>query len=120
MVRIAGLVTGLPPDRAKAQLNSMLKSMEHEPFHSSRELAIPELGCYLGLVSMGAPVDGELVIDKTRARVVAFAGEHFGSTPRESAADVLARFEREGERCLLDLNGWFAGAMVDLNKSTIL
>jgi asparagine synthase (glutamine-hydrolysing) len=121
MIRLAGFISDLPSEQASARLAAMLECMLHERFYTYRVHAIPELGCYLGLVTAGEPTkNGQFVVDSMHGRVVAFAGEHFGTDPAETAVDVLARYDREGERCLLDLNGWFAGAVVDVRAKTVV
>ena len=75
MRRIAGFVSDLPPEHAKAQLSSMLQCMLHERFYTYRVHAVPELGCYLGLVSTGEPSsDDPFVIDHAQGKVIVFAG----------------------------------------------
>jgi asparagine synthase (glutamine-hydrolysing) len=114
MSKIAGFVTDLPAAEAKAQLSSMVGAMMHEPFYTTGTHCLPHLGCYVGWVD---PLGGD---EKTRVyhhdgRILIFVGEHFGSSPnnRADGAELLTRYAREGERCFRQLNGWFAGLLID-------
>jgi asparagine synthase (glutamine-hydrolysing) len=116
---IAVLITDLPPDMASAQLGSMIGCMLHEPFYRHRTLCIPSLGCYVGWVSHDASfADCEVATSPDKDRVLVFAGENFlGRTP---VASLVSMDRGHEERFLRQLNGWFAGVLVDLNRQTVL
>ena len=121
MSKIAGLITDLPPEEAKAQLSSMVAAMVHEPFYTTGMYSVPQLGCYVGWVDpRGAPADLQCFEHKGRALV--FTGEHFGDSRshRPDGAALLARYEQQGAGCLRDLNGWFAGLLIDPRAEAIL
>jgi asparagine synthase (glutamine-hydrolysing) len=123
MCRIAGIITSRPPEAAKELLASMLGSMVYERFDSYGSYCIPELGCYLGWVADGSENAGlNPAVNRGGDLIVVFAGEDFaGSSQKTSPAkSLLAAWETEGERSLRDLNGWFAGVVVDIRKREVI
>jgi len=113
--RLAGVITDRPAEEAKALLSTMIASLLHDRFVVYGTYCVPQLGCYLGWVG-DADGDDEPVIDET-GRALIFAGEDFSSG---SAATPASASNTGGDRWLRDLNGWFAGVLVDAAKKQIL
>src|SRR5204863_5155592 len=73
--------------------------------------------------------DSNPIVSHARDVVLIFSGEHFAhpgsnqppsASGRSTAADLLALYEAKGQDFVLDLNGWFAGVLVDLHRKTVL
>src|SRR5439155_14334241 len=64
--------------------------------------------------------------------ILIFSGEHFAHQDSASSGEnhngydatnathLLGLYEKKGEKFLLDLNGWFAGVLVDLRQYSLL
>jgi len=134
MPGIAGIITDIAAEDAQAQLSSMIGCMLHEPFYSHGTYSIPELGCYLGwVVHKESFSDCNPIINQQKNLILIFSGENFTDkqpTPsdrsngerhdRVDARYLMSLYEERGERFVRELNGWFAGALVDLRRKTIL
>src|SRR3989442_2966513 len=134
MPGLVGIITNNPNvEDAQLQLSTMMSCMLHESFYVHGTYLIPELGCYLGWVDHpNSFSDCNPIANPTRDRVLIFSGEHHahhdsafiggrqnGYNPT-NASYLLSLYEAKGEDFLLDLNGWFAGVLVDLREHTIL
>jgi asparagine synthase (glutamine-hydrolysing) len=133
MPGILGIISAIPEQEAKVQLATMLHCMLHESFYTHGTYLLPEHGCYLGWVNhKGSFSDCNPVISQTRNVVLIFSGEHFAhedaafiNGPRDeyhgtNASQLLRSYETKGEEFLPELNGWFAGVLVDLRKKSVL
>src|SRR6267143_1072947 len=131
MPGIVGIITENTNDgAARSQLSTMLGCMLHEPFYTHGTYVLAERGCYLGWVSHSNSFsDGNPIVSASGDTVLIFAGEHFahrepGSPgnghPAGDASHLLSLYETKGESFLGDLNGWFAGVLLDLRKRTLL
>ena len=122
MPGILGLITNIPEQEAKAQLATMLQCMLHEPFYTHGTYLLPEYRCYLGWVShKGSFADCNPIVSPNRNIVLIFSGEDFAhQDPSTDASGLLRRYEEKGDDFLSELNGWFAGVLVDLRKGSIV
>ena len=122
MPGIAGIITKNPnTHHAEAQLSTMLDRMLHESFYSFGTFSAPEVGCYVGWVSHAdSYADCNPVVSGTRDIALIFSGEHFGHPVgrqrrdgRATASELLGSYEVTGDAFLEELNGWFAGVLID-------
>ncbi len=133
MPGIVGIITAPQTEDAPRRLSAMIRCMLHESFYTHGTYLLPELGCYLGWVNHPNTLsDCNPIVSRSGDRVLIFSGEHLtphGSAAvtggpngydEASAADLLSLYERRGENFLLDLNGWFAGVLIDLRQRTVL
>src|SRR2546426_12099060 len=134
MPGIVGIITKTPNvANARPQLLTMMRCMLHESFYKHGTYLLPEAGCYLGWINHpNSFSDCNPIVNPTRDRILIFSGEHFdhyNSTvsrrPQDgyvgtNATHLLGLYETKGETFLLDLNGWFAGVLIDLRAQTIL
>jgi asparagine synthase (glutamine-hydrolysing) len=134
MPGIVGIITKNPnPKDAQLQLSTMMRCMQHESFYAHGTYLLPERGCYLGWVTHpNSFSDCNPIINPTRDRILIFSGEHLAHHDSPfiggkqngydgtTASSLLSLYETKGESFLLDLNGWFAGILVDLREHTIL
>jgi asparagine synthase (glutamine-hydrolysing) len=128
MCRIAGLITNLPAGEAKAQVSAMAASMAHEPFYTCSIHEVPAVGGYFGWVDMRKAGSHTPVVQHLGKKTLLFGGEHFGDSTGSpgqpqygvNAAALISDYERHGDRCLRDLNGWFAGALIDTERGEVL
>ena len=123
MGRIAGIVTHRPAAAAKELLASMIGSMLHERFNTYGTYCVPELGFYLAWVAdsrLGE--DTNPIVNAREDQVVVLAGETFtdGAQIAQPGQALLSQWDARGDRALRDLNGWFAGAVVDLKARSLL
>jgi asparagine synthase (glutamine-hydrolysing) len=93
----------------------MIRSMLHDRFDTYDTRCIPELGCYLGWVGEGAA--DSTPMREEGGRVLVFAGENFSDT---KPAGLLSTSGASEDRLLRELNGWFAGVLVDTDKKEVL
>ena len=130
MPGIVGFVTRNPDSgQGKAQLAEMLDCMLHESFYVHGTYISPEHGCYLGWVSHpDAFVNLNPIVNRAGDKILIFSGEHLdhdsfdssGHNGQKPGTHLINLYETKGEKFLLDLNGWFAGVLVDLSQQTIL
>ena len=129
MPGIVGIITKSPNTAAtEGQLSAMLECMLHEPFYTHGMLVAPEIGCHVGWVShKDSFSDCNPIVNSTGDVVLIFSGEHFahpdapGGQPRvPDARQVLSMYENKGENFLSDLNGWFAGVLIDRQKKSAM
>ena len=93
----------------------MVAAMEHEPFYTSGGCIEPRLNIRLGwVVQAGSSCDCLPVVSERGDVVMAFYGEDF---PQRS---LIRLYEEHGESFLRQLNGWFAGVLIDLNRRKVL
>ncbi len=127
MFRFACIVSEQPAAQTVAQLSAMLETMTRGPADAISIRRFPALGCCLGWISTNeAGGEADSTILETRQAVLLVAGEHFASrgpvrpqTDRRSALTQLAADRRNRRRILRELNGWFAGVLVDVEAGTI-
>src|SRR2546425_33848 len=126
MPGILGIISGIPAEEARAQLERMLHCMLHEPFYTHGTYLLPEHGCYFGWVNhKDSFSDCNPIISPKRDVILIFSGEHFAhqdalSMRDTNASQLLSLYEAKGDEFLPELNGWFAGVLVDLRKRSIL
>jgi hypothetical protein len=116
---LLGLITDRPGERVREELSLMIGSVLHEPFYKYRTCSIPEMGCHLAWVSHDDSFrDCEAIIRDDL--VLVFAGENFPRSGTWDAEAFLRAYDLQGERCFRDLNGWFAGVLVDRRSQKIV
>src|SRR5215467_3705599 len=122
MPGIAGLIgTNIKSEHARTQLGEMVRCMGHEPFYRLGTLDFPEHGCYLGWVTHpNSFADMNPIVSARRDLILVFSGEHFSVDGHQTASDLLALYEENGQRFLRDINGWFAGVLIDRREKTVL
>jgi asparagine synthase (glutamine-hydrolysing) len=129
MFRIAGIVADGRPEDIKVRLGSMLDSMVHEPSDVLHVCSIPELRCYVGWISgKDSKSDIDSLILRRPDRLLVFSGEHFddlgpiaeSASHRASAAALLHTDGGKREDILHEMNGWFAGVLVDVAAQSIV
>jgi asparagine synthase (glutamine-hydrolysing) len=134
MPAIVGIISPESPDECKRRLLSMLGALTYEAFYDSGTRFIDEQGCYLGWTSRRdcadlTPASGS----RDGGPVLIISGELFpeGDTIRELRKDlptvrqddaqgVISRYEECGEAFVRELNGCFAGALVDRRRGRCL
>jgi asparagine synthase (glutamine-hydrolysing) len=124
MPGIAGIITKHPnrPD-AEGEVLAMVDCMLHEPFYTCGTYSFPEIGCYVGWVSHKKSLsDCNPIVSGRGDIALIFSGEHFAAqdghagepaSHSTTAANLLASYEQQGAGFLSDLNGWFAGVLID-------
>jgi asparagine synthase (glutamine-hydrolysing) len=131
MPGIVGLITGLPRERAEAELLQMVQAMCHEDFYAAGMWADESLGVYVGWVARkGSFCDGMPLRNEKGDLVLVFSGEEF---PKPGVAQRLKerghQLEIEGPSYLVHLceedpsfpaglNGGFHGLLTDRRRGT--
>ena len=107
----------------------MLDSLLHESFYTQGTVALPDLGCYVGWVAHKESYsDCNPISNPTRDVLLIFSGEHFDGQPVDgrpqrddrTAAEILRGYETKGEAFIADLNGWFAGVLIDCRTRRVV
>jgi asparagine synthase (glutamine-hydrolysing) len=124
MPGIVGFITADPDqEAAQSQLSRMLRCMLHDRSYSHGTYVVPEHGCYLAWANhRNSFADCNPIVDRKSGVVLIFSGEHFSHTngSHANAMSLLRLYEGSGERFVQQLNGWFAGVLVDLKRKSIL
>jgi asparagine synthase (glutamine-hydrolysing) len=95
--------------------------MRHEPFYGVRTYTIPSIGCCVGVISHDETfADCQILESKDKSQIVFFAGEHFAHDESSKIEALFSTYHTYDDRFLRALNGWFAGVVVDLNKSRLV
>jgi asparagine synthase (glutamine-hydrolysing) len=127
MPGIAGIVTSKPHSAARAIVDSMLRTMEHEPWYVSGNCAFPESGLYAGWVAhpesfaadqlfqneardVSLVFSGECVADPDVIRSLRDVGHEFDD---RTGAWLAHSYEEDGDNFFEQLNGLFSGVLVD-------
>lgn len=114
--------------RGGPRLEQMIACMRHESSYASGKCEIPELGVSAGWVARDGAVASAWNGDGTIGLL--FSGDVFGDstgpgvTGSQSGQDdlrsLISRYEKHGIGFLKDLNGWFAGVLVDHHARQVL
>src|SRR5687767_2230723 len=124
MPGILGFITRVRSSHeGERQLVTMLETMVHEPFHAHGTYTRPEHGFYLGWVSHPEEfVNWNPVVSASGDKVLIFSGDLLDpASPdgRQHGSALLRLYEQRGERFFADLNGWFAGVVIDLRERSV-
>jgi asparagine synthase (glutamine-hydrolysing) len=116
------------------EIDAMARCMRQEPGQICGHTTFAELGVSTGWITRpGASTDGLAVWNEDRTVCLIFAGEDFASReripelqrnghvpPLEGAAALVHLYEEKGTQCFRELNGWFAGLLVDLRENKVI
>lgn len=124
MPGIAGIIGRGPRARHENDLKTMVECMKHEPFYTSGYYVNESLGVYAGWVChQDSYADCMPLMNQEKTLVLLFAGEHFSDATGAGcpkATELLEAYEREGEKFLRGINGWFCGLLVDLRVGKVI
>jgi len=127
MPGLVGIISRKLPESCKSQLRSMLCAMEYESFYSSGNYFSDSMGVYLGWTSHESTSKSNLPILNEKGDASLFLnGEVF---PESGTIDdlkskghkirgdglsyLIHMFEEKGDRFFAELNGNFAGILLD-------
>jgi asparagine synthase (glutamine-hydrolysing) len=127
---IAGIISRSDNFLGSEAIESMVRRMRHEPTHICGHKTFAGVGVSAGWVCQpGSLTDGLPVWNEDRTICLIFAGEDFARHeripdlqpngqvgPLERAAALVHSYEEKGARFLRELNGWFAGLLIDLRE----
>src|SRR5262245_49421388 len=124
MPGIVGIITSRPNrQEVESELSTMLTGMLRESFYTHGTYVSARDGWYLGWVDhRGAFSDCNPIVSEKGDRILLFSGEHFsddGPAPG-GARRLLDLCDERGDDFLRDLNGWFAGLLIDIPKKRAL
>jgi len=130
MPGIIGIISHESPEICKRQLSSMLTSMEHESFYQSGKYWIEDMVFYVAWTCHKNAFDdcmpilnekedvslfltGELIPESETIAELKKLGHNIQGP---GASYLIHLYEERGTHFLKDLNGWFAGVVVDQKK----
>jgi asparagine synthase (glutamine-hydrolysing) len=133
MPGIAGIVSDRPAQQCQQIARAMAQSMATEAFYRSGRFHAPDLGVYCGWVAHKGSLSERVCSSASSGDVsILLAGECFvdgeyaptiEAAPRcgkEGAAWLNRSYEAKGEDFVSDLNGMFAGLVVDRQRGLAL
>lgn len=134
MPGITGIISKTPREKNEENIGLMVDCMMHESFYSSGKYVNNELGIYAGWVCHeGSFSDCMPVWNEKKDLALIFFGENF--TDRElftqlktknhvfdksNASYLIHMYEEKGLDFLQDLNGWFSGILIDIQKRKVV
>lgn len=134
MPGIVGIINKNNDKRNKRDLRLMIDCMMHEPFYKSGTYVNNHLGLYAGWVShKDSFSDCMPIFNEKKYLVLLFSGENFIDNDVSdelknrdhefefsNASYLIHLYEDQGEKFLKQLNGWFSGILVDLQKGKMI
>lgn len=130
MPGIAGIISKKPREKNERDIGLMVDCMMHESFYSSGKYINDELGIYAGWVCHEDSFSDCMPVwnEKKNAALI-FFGENFTDLElfdhlkanhhrfdRSNASYLIHLYEDKGIDFLQDLNGWFSGILIDIQK----
>ena len=128
MPGIAGFITIDPDQRAAGQrLSKMLRYMRHYPFYVQGTLSLPEHGAFIGWSVLPDSNGSTGPLHSAEGDVtLVFCGEAFphekapeASDVRQHLTELLDAYREQPDTILRDLNGWFAGVLIDRRQRRV-
>ncbi len=131
MPGITGVISCRPNPKNGDAVRTMVRLMLHEPFYNSGFYTNDSLGLYSAWTAhRGSFSDFSPVWNHAKDVCLIFSGEDFtrGRKPEEPASYngqsrggyLVREYERKGPEFLLEINGEFAGLLIDLRQNKIL
>ena len=134
MPGIVGIVSQRPSEEYYSLVESMVKSLMHEPFYMDGIYVNEKLGlwsgwtCHKGTFADCLPIwnekkdicilfSGEDFADQADINALKMRGHKFGS---DDASYLVHLYEELGCAFLEKLNGWFSGVLVDLREQKLV
>ncbi len=133
MPGIVGIISNTSDKRNGELLKLMIDSMMHEPFYRSGIYTNKELGIYCGLVGdKESPSCCMPIFKEKKDIVLLFSGENFiendeilnvklmgHNLDRCNSGYLVHLYEEDNQKFFAELNGWFSGVLVDIEKGKI-
>ena len=133
MPGIVGLITVLPPERARRELARMVESVRHEPFYTAGTWVDESIGVYVGWTSLKNSFSDVAPLRNEQGDVVLiFSGEEYpqpgtaqhlkerGHTLEPKGPAYLVHLFEEDPSFPAGLNGQFHGIVVDRMRGTAM
>ena len=133
MPGIAGIISKAPEEKNEKDLKLMVDSMLHESFYNSGTYTNDKIGIYAGWVCHeGSFSDCMPVWNEKKNAVLLFHGENFADLElfdqlkakhhrfdRSNGSYLIHLYEENGVDFLQNLNGWFSGILIDIQKGKV-
>lgn len=133
MPGIAGIIGKSGAPVCEQEHTAMVRAMKHEPFYINGTYFAESLNLRVGWTVPENPFcDSMPLVNKERNILMIFHGENFSRSSSdarlrghcrassEDASHLIRLYERMGGAFLRELNGWFAGILIDLNRHKAL
>ena len=121
MPGIVGILASAPSPAYERQVRQMVATMQHHPNSVSGLVFAPDLGAYGGWVAHEGSFAARQAASAAPGTAVSllFGGECYAS---DTPADVSlsGRYDARGEAFVADLNGLFAGLLIDRARRRVL
>ncbi len=133
MPGIAGIINRTPAAENAGLVKTMVATLRHESFHTTGELAVPELGVCAGWVTHeNSFADKQAFWNETKDIALVFSGECFAGEEtkrrlRQAGHDfagagggwIVHDYEEHGEKFFERLNGLFSGLLIDRRQRKV-
>jgi asparagine synthase (glutamine-hydrolysing) len=131
MPGIVGIISQRPADDCRRLVESMVASMEYEPFYDSGMHFVPEMGIYAGWVAHeNSFAAGQVFFNEQRDIALIFSGECFAESEMHAelrqkghelgearGSWLVHSYEEQGDQFFEKLNGVFSGLLIDKRQS---
>jgi asparagine synthase (glutamine-hydrolysing) len=134
MPGICGIISKAHVADHARQVSLMANTMVHGDVHTSGMWCEPESGICVGWAThRGSFTDCQPILNEKRDIILVFYGENFAdrsvtdglkrrnhSFNARNASYLVHLYEEHGEKFLADLNGWFAGVLIDRRAQKVV
>lgn len=134
MPGIAGIISKIDSENNHINIQTMISSMSHELFYNTGTWVNNNLGVYAGWVCHQESFsDCMPVWNEKKNMVLIYFGENFTDLElfdklkarhhkfdNSNASYLIHMYEESGINFLKELNGWFSGILIDLQKNIII
>ena len=133
MPGLVGLITDLPPERAKRELAVMVDAQRHESFYEAGTWCDESLGVYIGWTAHQHAFDSKMpFVNEDGQVVLTFCGEEFaepgtvqrlkqlGHRVNADGASYLVHLYEQDPAFPRSLNGQFHGLVVDRRDGAVI
>lgn len=134
MPGILGIISKSQAETNVTRINDMVNCMLHEPFYTNGTYTCEKLGVYAGWIChKDSFCDCLPIYNEKKNIILLFFGEDFAEPDtcnflksknhqfkKINASYIVHTYEEKGINCLADLNGWFSGLLIDLQKNIII
>ena len=119
MPGIVGIVGQADPAEYQRQIETMIRTLMHEPTYVSGTQLDANLGVYAGWVAHGDSFAARQSTSRSEGQpTLLFSGECFARS--EGPVSPLRSYEQRGERFVAELDGSFSGLLIDAARGHAL
>lgn len=134
MPGITGIISKMPREKNEKALKLMVECMAHESFYNTGTYINEQIGLYTGWIChKGSFSDCMPIFNEKKDLVLIFFGENFADKDlflqlkrkhhifdSSNASYLIHLYEELGDDFLEELNGWFSGILLDIQKGKVI